>query len=44
MDVFLNDVVAENHDDALAFSEMLAEFQRVGDPALALLVRVVRCL
>ncbi len=38
---FLQDVVAENHDDALPFGEMLAEAQRVGDAPLAFLIGVV---
>ena len=37
----LDDVVAEDHDDRLAFGEMLAQPERIGDAAFALLIRVI---
>ena len=43
-DVLLDDVVAEHDADRLAVGEVLAEPERVGDAALALLVGVVQVL
>ena len=42
--IVLHDVVAEDHGDALAFGKVFAELERVGDAALALLVRIVDVL
>ena len=43
-DAALDDVVAEDHADAVAVGEVLGELERRGDAALALLVGVVEAL
>ena len=40
-DVFLDDIVAEHDHDRTTLGKMLAEAQRIGDSALAFLIRVV---
>src|SRR5690606_33745482 len=40
----LEEIVAQDHDDRLAIGEVLGQAQRLRDPALAFLVRVVQVL
>src|SRR5688572_7775462 len=41
LDVLLDDVVAEDHDDLVAIGEVFREFERIGDAALAFLIGVL---
>ena len=37
----LGDIVAENDDNLVTFCEIFAQFERIGDTAFALLIRIV---